>query len=102
MRVQKLITGIVVANVFAMIVIWFTKWLSSHQTVASFAGVFVFSDFIIVPVLMGIIAAYFWRDLNLTGGQYVVHAIYNSLLAVAGAYFFWARDIFVLSLYALC
>ena len=88
MRAGKLITGIIVANVFAMLMIGFTKWLSSQAVIADFAGVFVFSDFIIVPVIMGIIAAYCWRDLNLTSGQYVVHSIYNSLVAIAGAYFF--------------
>jgi uncharacterized protein YndB with AHSA1/START domain len=88
MRAKKLITGILAANVFGLLMIGFTKWLSSQENFAAVAGIFVFSDFIIIPVLMGIIAAYFWRDLNLTGGQYVVQAIYNSLVAIAGSYFF--------------
>ncbi len=88
MKTQKILTGIIVANVFAITMIAATKWLSWHNSLNAVAGVFVFSDFIIVPILMGIISAYFWRDLNLSGGKYVLHTVYNSLVAIAGAYFF--------------
>ena len=88
MKAQKILTGIVVANIFAITMIAITKWLSWHNSLSAVAGVFVFSDFIIVPILMGIISAYFWRDLNLSGGKYVLNTVYNSLVAIAGAYFF--------------
>lgn len=88
MKAQKILIGIVVANIFAISMIAITKWLSWHNSLNAVAGVFVFSDFIIVPILMGIISAYFWRDLNLSGGKYVLYTVYNSLVAIAGAYFF--------------
>jgi uncharacterized protein YndB with AHSA1/START domain len=88
MKIQKIITGIVVANIFAMILIGFTKWLSAHDSLIAIAGIFVFSNFIIVPLLMGMISAYFWRDLNLTGGKYTLYAIYNSIAALAASYLF--------------
>ncbi|CAN5487052.1 hypothetical protein BH10BAC1_BH10BAC1_10640 [soil metagenome] len=89
MKTQKIILGIVVANAFAILTIMLTKWMSFHQgLLGNLSAVFIFSDFIIVPMLMGIISAYFWRDLKLSGGQYTLYAICNSILSVAGAYFF--------------
>ena len=89
MKAQKILTGIVVANTFAILTIAFTKWLSwQHGLLRDLSAVFVFSDFIIVPILMGIIAAYFWRDLSLSGGKYTLFAICNAFVAVLGSYFF--------------
>ncbi len=88
MKAIKLISGIVVANVFAISMIAFTKWLSWQHNMDAVAGIFVFSDFLIVPMLMGMIAAYFWRDLGLGGGAYTLYAIINSIVAIAGSYLF--------------
>jgi uncharacterized protein YndB with AHSA1/START domain len=88
MKTQKIIAGIIVANVFAMLIIGITKWTCSQGDAPYISGVFIFSDFIIVPVLMGIITSYFWRDLKLSGGMYTFYAIFNSLAAVACAYLF--------------
>lgn len=76
----------ILANVFALIIIGITKWISIYSSDA--AGIFVFSDFVIVPMLMGMITAYSWRDLNLKGGEYVKYSIWNAFIAIAGAYFF--------------
>ena len=88
MKAQKIVSGIFIANLFGIGMIAITKWISSLGTMNGVAGIFVFSDFIIVPMLMGIISAYFWRDLNLKGGAYTLYAIFNSVVAVAGSYFF--------------
>src|SRR3989344_906751 len=88
MKAQKIFLGIIVANIFAIGMIATTKWLSTHNELQYVAGIFVFSDFIIVPLLMGIISAYFLKDLNLSGGAYTLFATCNSIVAVAGAYFF--------------
>ncbi len=89
MKAQKILTGIVVANTFAILTIAFTKWLSWHHGLLNdLGGVFIYSDFIIVPILMGIIAAYFWRDLSLSGGKYTLFAICNATVAIVGASIF--------------
>lgn len=88
MKAQKILLGLIVSNVFAIGMIAITKWLSTHNELQAVAGIFVFSDFIIVPLLMGIISAYFLKDLNLSGGAYTLFATCNSIVAVAGAYFF--------------
>lgn len=87
-KTLKIILGLLVSNVFALLMIGFTKWLSWHQNLEVAAGIFVFSDFLIVPMLMGIISAYFWKDLNLHGGMYTLYAICDSVLAIAGSYLF--------------
>lgn len=51
-------------------------------------GVLVFSEFVILPILMGIISAWFWRDLNLTSGQRVGYSILNGSLAILLSFIF--------------
>jgi len=86
MKAQKIAPALIIANVFALIIIGITKWISLYSRDA--AGVFVFSDFVIVPVLMGMITAYYWRDFGLTGREYAKYSVWNALIAVACAYFF--------------
>ena len=45
------------------------------------SGVLVFSEFIIVPVVMGIISAWFWRKLALPGRKLSLFVIYNTFIA---------------------
>ncbi|MCW3103562.1 MAG: hypothetical protein JWO09_2002 [Bacteroidetes bacterium] len=86
MKTQKIVPALIIANVFALIIIGITKWISLYSSDA--AGIFVFSDFVIVPMLMGMITAYSWRDFDLTGLEYAKYSIWNAFIAIACAYFF--------------
>ena len=67
--------GFVVPHVFAMVAIGLTKYTQVES------GVLVFSEFVIVPVVMGIISAWFWRNLELPGRKLSLFAIYNTFIA---------------------
>ncbi len=79
-KAKKIIQGIAVANALAMMLIGLSKWIVSESE--PLWNVFVFSDFVIVPLLMGFVCAYFWRDLKLTGVKYGLYSLCNSVVAV--------------------
>lgn len=67
--------GFIVPHVFGMAVIGLTKYTQMES------GVLVFSEFVILPVIMGIISAWFWRDWELPGRRLTLFSIYNTLIA---------------------
>ncbi len=66
---HDLVKGFIVSNVFAFTLIGITKFSvdkfggDNHDE----AGVMVFSEFIIIPILMGIICSWNWRNLQIKG-----------------------------------
>lgn len=87
-KTTKVILGIVLANIVAVVIIAVSKWAVAQDESSGLAGVFVWTDFIIVPLLMGIICAYIWKDLQLSGKAYTLYSIVNSMLTVIVSYFF--------------
>ncbi|UZJ64343.1 hypothetical protein OKW96_18500 [Sphingobacterium sp. KU25419] len=80
---SKIASGILLANLFAMTVIGLqTKF--SHED----AGILIFSEFVIIPMLMGIISAWHWKNMNLKGKQITGYSIINGLIAIALSYLF--------------
>jgi hypothetical protein len=88
----KLGLGFLISNLFAMAAIGLTKWLLS----ADASGVFIFSEFVIVPILMGMISGWFWRKLNLRGRKLALYSIYNSFLAIGLSFIFLGEGIICL------
>ena len=80
---SKLLLGILIANVFALTIIALQAKLGSQSP-----GVLVFSEFVIIPCVMGIIAAWFWKDLGLKGKQLTGYSILNGLLAILLSFIF--------------
>jgi hypothetical protein len=70
-----------ISNVFAVGIIGINKYIivDSHINIS---GVFAFSEFIIVPMLMGIITAWFWRKSGLTSGDLTGKSILNGCITV--------------------
>jgi len=75
---QQKIKAFVVANTFAVAIVALTAWLKPES------GILVFSEFIIVPILLGIIVAYFLRNLPaISTRKLVSYSVYNTLIAIA-------------------
>ncbi|MEO6981189.1 MAG: hypothetical protein ABI113_22540 [Mucilaginibacter sp.] len=74
--------GFVVPHVFAMAAIGLTKYTEVDS------GALIFSEFIVIPIVMGIISAWFWRGLELPGRRLSLFSIYNTLIAIACSYVF--------------
>jgi hypothetical protein len=70
--------GWIVANATAALIMFGSKLAVQAQgTTESLDNTLIFSDFVIVPLLMGIISAYFWKDIGLKNWQYFVYALVN-------------------------
>jgi hypothetical protein len=88
---SKLLQGILIANVFALTIIALQAKLGSQSP-----GVLVFSEFVIIPCVMGIIAAWFWKELGLKGKHITGYSILNGLLAILLSYIFLGEGVICL------
>lgn len=88
---SKLLQGIVIANVFAITIIALQTKLGFQDE-----GVLVFSEFVIIPCIMGIIASWFWKDLGLKGKHITSYSILNGLLAILLSYIFLGEGVICL------
>ncbi|MHA4895385.1 SRPBCC family protein [Pedobacter sp. PWIIR3] len=81
---SNLSRGFIVSNLFAMVAVGCLKYLSSGQSGSQNSANLIFSTFIIVPFVMGIINAWFWNKIETvhktkTFGWY---SVLNSLIAI--------------------
>jgi hypothetical protein len=86
--------GLITANAFAAVLMGITRLLYECNVLLS--GMFVASDFIIIPIVMGIINAYCWKDLGLTSKQKAKYAFYNLLILLSLSFLFMGEGIFCL------
>lgn len=70
-----------VSNLMAMGVLAIAKYLIADRMTGSRENL-VFSEFIIIPVLMGIISAWFWRKSDLSGRAIMGKSFLNGCLAI--------------------
>ena len=80
---SKIFIGILISNIFALLGVALQKYVSGFEN-----GVLVFSAFVIIPLLMGIITAWFWKDLQLKGKHLTAYSCLNGLLAILLSYIF--------------
>lgn len=80
---SKILQGILIANIFAFLIIGIQSSLAPRDT-----GILVFSEFVIIPMLMGIITAWFWKDTGIRGKQITGYSILNGLIAILMSFFF--------------
>jgi hypothetical protein len=77
--------GILNANVLAALLITITIWLGASSGGSGFYGV---AATVLIPLLMGFMAALTWRELPLSGKNLALGALINMLVGMAMAYFF--------------
>ncbi|HTD99282.1 MAG TPA: hypothetical protein VK668_08330 [Mucilaginibacter sp.] len=87
---KKFITeakGYVVANLIGVAIVYITKYIEIKY--AGFtSGTLIFSEFIIVPMLIGIVSAWFWRHLNFSGRKLTGNSCINVLIAIGLSFLF--------------
>lgn len=93
-RVKQALLGILISNLFGIAVIGLTKYLFQPNSDAQ--GIFIFSEFFILPMLMGIIAAWFWRNLDFRGWKLTLYVVCDMFLAIALSYLFMGEGIICL------
>lgn len=78
--------GILFANLAMLFVFGMAMTISNLN--ASFSGILVLSNFVLLPILMGIINSYFWRLHTILGGESFGYGFLNCLIGIAISYFF--------------
>ncbi len=73
--------GFIVPNFVAFALMGITGII--HFTLGNNDGVLIFSEFIIIPILMGLISAWFWKDLELQSRTSLWYCVDNSFIAIA-------------------
>ncbi|HZY36096.1 MAG TPA: hypothetical protein VFE53_05580 [Mucilaginibacter sp.] len=79
-------------NLAGIFIIGATRYLMTENG----SGVIVFSEFIIVPILMGMISGWFWQDLRLPTRRLALYSCYNSFLAIALSFIFLGEGVICL------
>jgi hypothetical protein len=97
-RWLRVITGLVAANLLGVTfcfmfaaLFWFTSLAGvqskAQQWITAFAVMAVWPSLALVPMAMGIAAAYFWRSLSFSLWEYFLWWIATSLISPVGVYF---------------
>ncbi|WP_426670579.1 hypothetical protein ACPPVU_04905 [Mucilaginibacter sp. McL0603] len=74
------VNGYLVSNLTAMAIIGANKYLIPSPN--SVNNTFIFSEFVIIPMLIGIISAWFWRDLEYRGAELAGKSIINACIGI--------------------
>jgi hypothetical protein len=73
--------GYLVSNAIAFPIIGLSTSLVLNHF--DYTGTMIMSEFVIVPMLMGLICSWFWLKTNMNGRQWSEHVCYNSVLVIA-------------------
>lgn len=72
----EIMKGFILSNVFAFSIIGLTRYLKPDP------NVLVYAEFVIVPLLMGIISAWCWKDLGVKSRVLILLSCLNGLIGV--------------------
>jgi len=72
----EVMKGFILSNIFAFIVIGLSHLLKPNP------GIFVYAEFVIVPLLMGIISAWCWKNMEIKGKRLTGFSCLNGALAI--------------------
>ena len=86
--------GFLAANFAAAALIGLGFWLQNINGAA--ASILISSDFLLVPLVMGLIAAFFWKDLALTTAEYFLYSLVNSAFGLVCAGVFMREGVICL------
>lgn len=82
--VDKEFLGFLVPNILIISIIGINRFVLQPQS----GGILVFSEFIILPILMGILAAWYWRNLKFSSKKLIWYSILNGFFAIVLSFFF--------------
>ncbi|WP_293789199.1 hypothetical protein [uncultured Pedobacter sp.] len=82
--VNRKILGFLVPNFLIIGIIGVNRFVLQAES----GGILVFSEFIILPILMGILAAWYWRDLKLNSKKLIWYSILNGFFAIILSFLF--------------
>jgi hypothetical protein len=72
----EIMKGFILSNAFAFSIIAITRYIKPNP------GILVYAEFVIVPLLMGIISAWCWRNLEIKRAQSTLFSCINGTVAI--------------------
>ena len=87
--------GFIVPNLLSLLVLGFTK----HSAINGPEVIF-WTEFIVLPLLMGIISAWFWRHEDMGSRKLSLYSIYNVFIAILLSCFFLQEGVICLIIVA--
>ncbi|RDC55738.1 hypothetical protein DU508_15830 [Pedobacter chinensis] len=75
--------GFIIPNIVILPIIGINKLFN-----ASSGGILVFSEFVILPILIGIMSAWFWKNDKLSGKTLIWNSIINGFIAILLSFLF--------------
>jgi len=84
--------GFLISNLVGLAIVGITKILMAQNS----EPVIIFSEFIIVPVLMGMVGGWFWQDLQLRSRKLALYSCLNSFLCIALSFIFLGEGVICL------
>lgn len=87
----KIALGIVAADLVAIALLLLAFKLSGRTSSGDTASVLIGSVFILVPLVMGLVSAWFWRDLGLSTGSLFLYSLVDCALALVLSAVFMAE-----------
>jgi len=74
--------GYLFANAFSITAIGFSAWIINTWNHEGPNGTFIFSEFIIIPFVMGMISSWFWQKENISSRQLINRSILNGIITI--------------------
>jgi hypothetical protein len=76
--------GIIVANIIGFAIISLTQYMLTVTTIdeSNTGAVLVYSEFVIVPMLIGVVAVWFTRNINLSRSSTIAYSLSNTIVAI--------------------
>lgn len=97
---SRILKGILIANAISLVLVGGTKYLVDYlegdTNAGNGSGIFIFSSFIIVPVLMGLVSAWYWHPLQLKTSRYIGWSAVSALIAILASFIFLREGVICL------
>lgn len=96
---SRILYGILVANLVSLTLVGGSKYLATYlegNETGNGSGIFIFSSFVIVPLIMGAISAWFWHPLQLKTRAYIGWSAISTLVACGASFIFLKEGVICL------
>jgi|JI10StandDraft_1071094.scaffolds.fasta_scaffold02887_21 hypothetical protein len=95
----RIFYGILVANLVSIVLVGAGKYLVTYlegNETGNSSGIFIFSSFVIVPMIMGAISAWYWHPLQMKTRAYIGWSAISTLVACAASFIFLKEGVICL------
>lgn len=97
---SRIFKGILIANIISLALVGGSKYLLDYlkgdDGGGNGSGIFIFSSFIIVPMVMGLVSAWFWHPLKLKTSAYIGWSAINASFAIVLSFVFLREGVICL------